>query len=98
MLDKVRTLLNITDNSKDNLISLYIDMAKEEATSFCQMSEYSNELDNIVVMMVVEKMNKRGNEGIASTGFSGVSESFKDGYSAEITAALLSHRKFVLVW
>lgn len=98
MLEKVKILLGLTaDNTKDALISLYIDMAKEEATSFCQMSEYSNELDNIVIMMVIEKYTKRGNEGLSSTEYSGVTESYKDGYSAEITTALLAHRKFVLV-
>ena len=97
MLEKIKVLLGITDNTKDTLISLYVDMAKEEATSFCQMSEYSTELYNIVIMMVIEKFSKRGNEGLSSTGYSGVSESFKDGYSAEIKSALLAHRKLVLI-
>lgn len=60
MLSQIKLLLDITDNEQDSLISLLIDMAKKEAVSFCNLSEYTALLDNIIISMVVEKYNKRG--------------------------------------
>lgn len=95
MLSKVKIMLGITDTTKDDLISLLIDLAKEEATSFCNLSEYAEELDSIVIRMVVQNYNKNGNEGIASASYSGVSESYLDNYSQDVIKSLKKHRRLI---
>ena len=58
--------------------------------TICEVEEYTkaSELDNIakalVKDIVVFKVNRLGSEGISSESFSGTSQSFIDGYPAEI--------------
>ena len=53
MLNNIKLLLRITDDTQDSLLSLLLNMAKDEATAFCHLSEYDNKLDNCVLKMVV---------------------------------------------
>ena len=47
--------------------------------------------------IAIIKLNRLGTEGLADQGFSGVSESFIDGYPADIQAALNRKRKIKVV-
>ena len=47
--------------------------------------------------MALVMVNRSGSEGLASQGFSGVSESYLDGYPAEVQAALRRYRKLVVL-
>lgn len=94
MLDKIKVLLGLSgDTAKDNLIEVLIEQAKEEAVNHCHLPEYIEALNSTVIKMVVQDYNRLGNEGITSQGYSGVSESFVDGYSKDVIAALNKHRK-----
>lgn len=96
MLSKVKLLLSITDETQDDLISLLVDMAKEEATSFCHLPEYDTSLDFIVIKMVVQNYNKIGNEGFESSSFGGVmTENYITNYSEDVLTALKKHRKLI---
>lgn len=96
MLSKIKLLLDIADDSQDNLISLLVDMAKEEATLFCHLPEYKESLDTIVMKMVIQNYNKIGNEGLNSSSFGGVmTENYLTNYSEDILTALKRHRKIV---
>jgi hypothetical protein len=66
MLDKIKLLLNKVDDSTDELITTLIAMCKEEAYIYCNLPEYNNQLDNVVVSMVIEKYNRIGSEGTTS--------------------------------
>ena len=95
MLDKVKILLGISDTSMDTLLSLLIDIAKADAVDFCHLVEYAEELDTPVIKMVIQLYNKRGNEGIQSLSFTGVSESYMGDYSDDIIRQLQRHRRLV---
>lgn len=87
MLEKIKTLLALTGTSKDALLNVCIEQAQSEIELFINRP-YDLDMEHIAIQMVVEKYNKRFSEGIASTSTSGLSTSFKDGYSKEIMLQL----------
>lgn len=93
MLSKVKVFLNIKDTDKDELLTILIDNAKQEIINYCNLKEYDNKLDSTLIKMVLSDYNKLGSEGIASQSYSGVSESFINGYSEDIISILNKHRK-----
>ena len=82
MLEKIKTLLALTGTSKDALLNVYIEQAQSEIELFINRP-YDLDMEHIAIQMVVEKYNKRFSEGTASTSTTGLSTSFKDGYSKE---------------
>lgn len=99
MLDKIKLLLGISpaELAKDELLELLIDMAKEEAVEYCHLEVYSSKLDTAVIKMVVQNYNRIGSEGVAAQSFSGVSESYVEGYAADIISLLNKSRKIRLL-
>lgn len=93
MLDKIKLLLSIADDKSDDLLNTLISMCKEEAYIYCNLPEYDNKLDNIVVSMVIEKYNRIGSEGAKSQSASGISATYDDFYSEKIVKMLNKHRK-----
>lgn len=93
MIDEIKILLgDIADNYTDSQISLYYKLAAAEVEEYCH-----RELDDVLKLMAeqiaVIKLNRINTEGLASQGYSGVSESYIDGYPAEIQAVLNRKRK-----
>ena len=88
MIDEIKILLgDIANNYTDSQISLYYKLAAAEVEEYCH-----RELDEVLKLMAeqiaVIKLNRINTEGLASQGYSGVSESYIDGYPAEIQAVL----------
>ena len=93
MIDEIKILLgDIANNYTDSQISLYYKLAAAEVEEYCR-----RELDDVLKLMAeqiaVIKLNRVNTEGLASQGYSGVSESYIDGYPAEIQAVLNRKRK-----
>lgn len=97
MLDKIKLLLNKVDDSVDELLITLIAMCKEEAYIYCNLPEYDDRLDNVVVSMVIEKYNRIGSEGTTSQSASGVSASYNDFYSDKVVRILNKYRKVKMV-
>ena len=96
MLEQVKLLLGITDNSKDDILSLLIEQATEEALIYT----HQNSIDNLltaIVRMVVYNFNRIGTEGVDSEGYSGVSFQYTSDYPENIMRGLRAKRKVVLV-
>ena len=93
MLNKIKILLGITDDSKDELLSILIGIAKDEAIDFCNLEDYISKLDSAVIQMVIEKYNKLGTEGVSSVSTNGINESYIDGYSESVLSKLRKNRK-----
>lgn len=93
MLNKIKLLLELTTDEKDELLLLLISLCKDEATDFCNLEEYSNKLDSAVIEMVIEKYNRRGSEGLSATTSSGVKEDYFESYSEPILRKLRKNRK-----
>lgn len=96
MLEKVKLLLGIADNTKDDLLTLLIEQAVEEAIVYTH-NECVDELNTSIIQMVVYKYNRIGTEGVDSEGYSGVSFQYTSDYPENIMRGLRVKRKVVLV-
>ena len=96
MLEKVKLLLGLTDNTKDDLLTLLIEYAVEEAIVYTH-NECVDELNTSIIQMVVYKYNRIGTEGVDSEGYSGVNFQYTPDYPENIMRGLRAKRKVVLV-
>ena len=96
MLEKVKLLLGIADNTKDDLLTLLIEQAIEEAIVYTH-NECVDELNTSIIQMVVYKYNRIGTEGVDSEGYSGVNFQYTSDYPENIMRGLRAKRKVVLV-
>lgn len=93
MLENIILLIGDAAVGQDDLLTLLIKNAKSYAVQYCGLDSYSSSLDSIIMKMVCEDFNKRGSEGLGSKSFSGISESYVDGYSQGILNQLDMYSK-----
>lgn len=93
MLDKIKVLLGLTDDTKDTLLTILIEQAIEEAIDYTHNEECINKINSTIIEMVVYKYNRIGTEGLNSEGYSGVSFSYTTDYPESIMRALRAKRK-----
>lgn len=92
MLEKIKICL--TNNTyTDDLINLFIDDTTKEVKIYCNREDIDVELESIIRKIVIIKLNRMNSEGLSSQSFSGVSESFIDGYPQDIISVLNRKRK-----
>ena len=97
MLEEIKILLgDAADNFTDAQINLAFRMATAEVEEYC-----NRELDTVLELQAAKiaiiKLNRINTEGLASQGYSGVNESYLDGYPAEVLAVLNRKRKIKVV-
>lgn len=97
MIEEIKLLLGeAAANYTDAQISLCFKMALAEVEDYCR-----RDADTVLEMqaqkIAVIKLNRLNTEGLASQGFSGVSESYIDGYPEDIMAVLNRKRKLKVV-
>ena len=97
MIEEIKLLLGeAAANYTDAQISLCFKMALAEVEEYCR-----RDADTVLEMqaqkIAVIKLNRLNTEGLASQGFSGVSESYIDGYPEDIMAVLNRKRKIKVV-
>ena len=93
MLERIKLLLNITDDSKDALLNELIDNATEFAENFTNNSAAIESLNGCIIAMVIFDYNRMGTEGLTSENYSGVSFGYASGYSDDIMKQLKRYRK-----
>ena len=92
MLEKIKICL--TNNTyTDDLINLFIEDTTKEVKIYCNREDIDVELESIIRRIVIIKLNRMNSEGLSSQSYSGVSESFIDGYPQDIIAVLNRKRK-----
>jgi hypothetical protein len=97
MIEEIKLLLGArAENYTDAQIALALKMALAEVEDYCNR-ELDTTLELQAQKIAIIKLNRMGAEGIDSQSFSGVSESFIDGYPAEILAVLNRKRKIKVV-
>ena len=79
MLEKVKLLLGITDNSKDDLLTFLIEQAIDEVMAYTHL-DCVDELGTIIIKMVAYNYNRLGTEGLSSEGYSGISFNYTEDY------------------
>lgn len=97
MIEEIKLLLgDAASNYSDALISLCAKQALAEVEAYCR--RYADaELEMVALKIAVIKLNRINTEGLTSQSFSGVSESYIDGYPQEILAILNRKRKIKVV-
>ena len=97
MIEEIKILLgDAAANFTDAQISLALKMAISEVEEYCNR-ELDAALELIAEKIAVIKLNRMNTEGLASQSYSGVSESYIDGYPAEILTVLNRKRKIKIV-
>lgn len=93
MINDIKIMLgDSASNYSDALINLCYKQAVTEVEAYCNR-EADIELDMVADRLAVIKLNRIGTEGLQSESYSGVSESYIDGYPADILAILNRKRK-----
>ena len=93
MLERIKLLLNISDESKDALLIELIDNAREFILNYTNNETALESLTGTLAQMVVYDYSRMGTEGLASENYSGVSFGYTDGYSENIMKQLKRFRK-----
>ena len=93
MLEKIKLLLNITDESKDALLSQLIENAEEYVANYCNNANAVDSLTGAIISMVIQDYNRMGAEGLNSESYSGVSFNYQSAYSEDIMKQLRRYRK-----
>ena len=97
MIDEIRLLLgDAASNYSDAQIGLALKLALAEVEAYCNRP-VDYELEIIAEKIAVIKLNRMNTEGLASQSYSGVSESYIDGYPAEILTVLNRKRKIKVI-
>ena len=92
MLEKIK--LCLTNNAyTDELINLFIEDTTKEVKIYCNREDIDVELESVIRRIVIIKLNRINSEGLSSQSYSGVSESFIDGYPQDIISVLNRKRK-----
>lgn len=93
MIEEIKILLGAAaDNFTEAQIGLCAKQALAEVEAYCNRKiDYELELQAQKIAII--KLNRLNNEGLISQSFSGTSETYIDGYPAEILAVLNRKRR-----
>lgn len=92
MLRKLKLLLGIADNSKDELLRVLLDYATEEVVNYTHNYEI-DKLENVIVNVAIWRFNRIKSEGLSSESYSGVSFSYNTDYPDNIKKQLQYYRR-----
>ena len=97
MVEEIKILLgDAASNFTDAQIGLCIKQALAEVEIYCnRTADY--ELEMVAERIAIIKLNRLNTEGLASQNYSGVSESYIDGYPADILAILNRKRRIKFI-
>jgi hypothetical protein len=97
MLEDLKILLgDSATNYSDALIALCLKQALKEVEAYCNRA-IDAELEPVALKIAIIKLNRVNTEGVLSQSYSGVSETYIDGYPAEILAVLNRKRKIKVI-
>ena len=92
MIEKIKILLGLTGNEKDNLLRVLLETAIDEAKGYCGTDTIDG-LESTIMQMTVIKYNLMGHEGLSSESYSGASYSYMSNYPQSIISALQKKRR-----
>ena len=97
MIEEIKIMLgDAANNFTDAQIGLALKLALAEVEAICKRT-VDSELEVVVLRIAVIKLNRMNTEGLAAQSFSGVSESYIDGYPEDIQMILRGKRKINVV-
>lgn len=97
MIERIKVLMgDAAANYTDEQYNLCLQLAEEEAAAYCNR-ELDADLKNIALKMAIIRLNRLNTEGLNSQSFSGVNESYYNGYPDDIMMMLKRKRKVKLL-
>ena len=93
MLERIKLLLDISDESKDALLEELIGLAEEYATNYTNNPGCIGQISGTIINMVIYDYNMMDTKGLTSESYSGVSYGYINGYSKDIEDQLKKFRK-----
>ena len=97
MIEEIKLLLgDAANNYTEAQIGLALKMALAEVEAYCNR-KLDYELEIIAEKIAVIKLNRMNTEGLTAQSYSGVSESYIDGYPSEILTVLNRKRKIKIL-
>lgn len=97
MLEEIKILLGeAADNFTDAQIEVCAKHALAEVEGYCNR-QADFEMEIAAQRIAIIKLNRLHTEGLASQSYSGVSESYVDGFPADILAILNRKRKIKVI-
>jgi hypothetical protein len=97
MIDEIKLLLgDAASNYTDAQIALVAKQALAEVEAYCNRS-VDYELEMVAEKIAIIKLNRLNSEGLSAQSYSGVSETYIDGYPADIMSVLNRKRKIKVV-
>lgn len=78
ILGDVKTLLGISDDSRDTLISLIIKLTSQRLAAILQVEDIPQELEYIVTEVSIIRFNRIGSEGVTEHVTGSLSMTFSD--------------------
>lgn len=97
MIEEIKIMLgDCADQYSDALIALCLKHALTEVEAYCNR-EVDAELEMIAQRIAIIKLYRTNTEGLASQSLSGVSETYVNGYPADILAVLNRKRKIKVI-
>ena len=97
MIEEIKVMLGAAaSNFTEAQIGLALKQAMAEIQGQCNR-ELDYELEIIAERIAVIKLNRTNSEGLVAQSYSGVSESYIDGYPSDILAVLNRKRRIKVV-
>lgn len=78
MLDQVKTLLGLSDDSQDALLMSVIELTSARLASLLGVKEVPEEMQYIAIEASIRRFNRIGSEDMSSHNVEGESISYKD--------------------
>ena len=97
MIEEVKIMLGeAANNYTSQQIGVCVKKAVAEVQSYCGR-ELDAELEAVALDIAIIKLNRLNTEGLAGQSYSGVSETYINGYPVEIVAILNRKRKLKVI-
>ena len=95
ILQRVKTLLGLAtlDISKDAILNILIEDSTQEFLNYTNCVTAPLTADTTISQMVIYKYNRQGSEGLASTSYSGISESYLTDYPDNLIKQMNKYRR-----
>ena len=95
MLDRLKLYLNITDNERDELLIMLIDMVRDEIKQFCRLTDddIDDSFASLIIQMAAYRYNLTGCEGLSAESGSGTSYTYMTDYPESIMRLMRAKRR-----
>lgn len=93
MLDQVKSLLGLSDESQDEKLRSVITLTSARLASLLGVKEVPEEMQYIAIEASIRRFNRIGSEGMSSHNVEGESISYKDNDFADFMDDIAAWRK-----